>query len=145
MIDITTIISEISSSLQHFDFVFGIYQTSLDSLFQYANNNIASFNITGNYPDCTMTVIPSDPAQDPIGIANFYKKEYNSVIALRETLESDIDQAGDKLDLLENNSHNYDQEVRNTIAGLKSANIQNYHRYNNSIGYHRTVMRNKRV
>lgn len=144
MLDINSILNEIDSFLVHFNVNYDFYIANLDNLYHYANNNISSINMsTGSFKTYTMLVIPSNTAYDPITMTNIYKTHFENVIFLRESLNYDIDQVADRFDLIDNNSHNHDQGVHNTITRFKNMHDYNVARYNSSITYHRVVVKNK--
>ena len=144
MTDIYSTLNEISSLLAHFNTNFGAYIANLDTLYQYANNNISTIDMTPQPIETyTMSVVPLNPSDDPATMTSFYKTQFEKAFLLRESLNNDIDQVADRLDLINNNSHNYDQGVHNTVSGFKRMQYHNVARYNYSIHYHRVVIRNK--
>lgn len=141
MIDLLSILSQIDSSLQHFDHIFDIYNSSLYDFYNFTNENIDQVNVTGQDANYRVhSVVPLDPSENATKLAKIYTTRADSVSELRIMLEAEVAQTLDIVTELNSNSDNYNQIDRQTIDSYNHAFNERVDKLNDSISHHRDVM-----
>lgn len=139
---LSTILENLTSLMDTFDFNLSIYQTSLNSLYQFTNDNVESININRSISSDTlsnMRVIPSLDSDNPDSVIRFYKREWKNAIELRVKLESDLEEIINIRDTLPSNIDN-NQTYNQTYTQIKTNSIGLGDKLNQILPYHKQVI-----
>lgn len=132
-----------NSLAQNFDFIDSIYHSSLNDLYQFANDNVASITFYENNPQ--LEVKPISDHENAKNMSVFYSKRYWDIVETREKLESILVEMDNNLETIKNNKDNY-QDYDQAVYSRLSDTFNRYNsKYNSSIGFHRIVSRNKQI